>query len=153
MTYRYTIEIIIIIIIIIPWIAGKVWPLYRREANRNRRYRKTTWNITRTLIISTVILRYLHLTHRAVEKVEHEIRRIHNKDKSITLDLHGDLNMIGKTKQELQKQRQIQSYFFLRDFALMWLQNLHQFSNLVIIFGFTRFGTDNPFLHLPTVGG
>jgi hypothetical protein len=33
----------------------KYAPTYRKEANRNRRYRNTAWNISRKLIITTVI--------------------------------------------------------------------------------------------------
>ena len=42
---------------------------------------------------------------------------------------------------------------FLHDFALTQLKNVHHFSNLCIIFGSTQFGTDNPWLHLSSIGG
>jgi hypothetical protein len=42
---------------------------------------------------------------------------------------------------------------FLHDFVLMWLESLHHYSNLLGNFGLMRFGTDDPWLPLPSVGG
>ena len=43
--------------------------------------------------------------------------------------------------------------FILHDFAFTLLENLHSFSNLRDIFGYTRIGIDDPRPHLPPVGG
>ena len=43
--------------------------------------------------------------HRTVVQVENRIRGTHNEDRDFTLTLHGLL--IGKTEEELQRDRQI----------------------------------------------
>jgi len=82
-------------------------PTYRREDNRNRRFRNTTWNISRRLIITTVILHYLNPLTQQLNKLNtgHEE---HKTKREVTHSLYtDDLKLMGKTEEELQKQMQV----------------------------------------------
>jgi len=83
----------------------------------------------------------------------------HTIKTSTTVDLHDNLNMIGKIKARTPKKMDtnVVRIRFTRvisaRFCFNGLQNLHQFSSIPIIFGLTRSGTDDPWPHLSSVRG
>ena len=82
-------------------------PTYRREDNRNRRFRNTTWNISRRLIITTVILHYLNPLTQQLNKLNTG-REEHKTKTEVTHSFYmDDLKLMGKTGEELQKQMQV----------------------------------------------
>ena len=76
---------------------------YRREDNRNSRFRNTTWNNSRRLIVTTAILYQLNAPHRAAEQLNTGYVEINNENITLNYNMD-DLKLMGKPEEEIQKE-------------------------------------------------